>query len=108
MNGPAACAQRGPAGLLASGAWLRSAFADLHFEILDADAAGERVWVRLRMQGRHAGTFVQFEDGVAAKVLPPTGRRIDAEQIHLRVAPLAGQTPAFTTGHPLVVHTGDL
>ena len=31
-----------------------------------------------------------------------------AEQIHSRVAPLAGQTPAFTQEHPLMVHSKDL
>lgn len=31
-----------------------------------------------------------------------------AEQIHLRVAPLAGQTTEYTPEQPLVVHTKDL
>ncbi|MEU9388289.1 hypothetical protein AB0D38_48585 [Streptomyces sp. NPDC048279] len=31
---PAACALPGPAGVLASGAWMRSAFSDLRFPVL--------------------------------------------------------------------------
>ena len=34
--------------------------------------------------------------------------RQHAEQVHLRVAPLAGQTPQFTRDKPLVVHSADL
>ena len=83
VSGPPACALQGPAGLLASSAWLRSAFPELHLEIVDVDSVGARTWVRLRMQGRQSGTFVTFQDGRAARILPPTGRRIDVEQIHV-------------------------
>jgi predicted ester cyclase len=80
---PPAASLQGPAGLLATSAWLRSAFADLHFELLETDGSGPHVWLRLRMQGEQTGPFVQYEDGRPARVLPPTGRRIDSEQIHL-------------------------
>lgn len=80
---PPACSRPGPAGLLASSAWMRSAFTGLHFEILDVDAIGSHVWLRLRMQGEHTGTFVQFDQGRPARALAPTGRDIDFEQIHL-------------------------
>ena len=56
---PPAASLRGPAGLLASSAWLRSAFADLHVELLETDGSGSHVWLRLRMQGEQTGPFVQ-------------------------------------------------
>ncbi|MEU6708849.1 ester cyclase [Streptomyces wuyuanensis] len=80
---PSACSVPGPAGVLASGAWMRSAFADLRFSILAMAADDDRVWVRLRMQGRHTGPFVRFRDGALDQAVPPTGREIDFEQIHV-------------------------
>ena len=94
---PPACSLPGPAGLLASSAWMRSAFSDLHFELLEVDDAGPRVWLRLRMQGVQTGPFVQFEDGRPARVLPPTGRTIDVEQVHLLEVDDTG-----VTGHQAV------
>lgn len=84
-NSPAAAAQPGPAGVLASGAWMRAAFTDLRFPIVDTGVDEERgqVFVRLRMQGRHTGAFVLFRDGRLDKAVPPTGREIDFEQIHV-------------------------
>lgn len=80
---PPACAVPGPAGVLASSAWMRSAFTDLRFPVLGiAEGEGE-VWVRLRMQGRHTGPFVRFRDGRLDKAVPPTGKEIDFEQIHV-------------------------
>ncbi|WP_034263892.1 ester cyclase [Actinospica robiniae] len=85
VNAPGAAALPGPAGVLASGAWMRSAFADLRFPILGTGVDEEqgRVFVRLRMQGRHVGPFVLFRDGKLDKAVPPTGREIDFEQIHV-------------------------
>lgn len=80
---PPACATPGPAGVLASSAWMRFAFDDLHFEILGAARNADQLWLRLRMQGRHTGPFVRFREGVLDQALPPTGRRIDFEQIHV-------------------------
>jgi predicted ester cyclase len=82
-NSPAACGVPGPAGVLASSAWMRSAFADLRFPILETAANDHQVWVRLRMQGRHTGPFVLFRDGALDKAVPPTGRAVDFEQIHV-------------------------
>jgi predicted ester cyclase len=83
-NGPPACAIAGPAGTLASGAWLRSAYSDLRFPILGIARNDNQVWVRLRMQGRHTGPLVRFkEDGSLDQAIPPTGREVDFEQVHL-------------------------
>ncbi|WP_240634658.1 ester cyclase [Streptomyces sp. HG99] len=83
VEAPPACAVPGPAGVLASSAWLRSAFSDLQLPILDTAGNGAQVWVRLRMQGRHTGAFVRFRDGALDQAIPPTGREIDFEQIHV-------------------------
>ncbi|WP_329042741.1 ester cyclase [Streptomyces sp. NBC_00178] len=80
---PAACSIPGPAGVLASGAWMRSAFSDLRFPILEAVEGDGQVWVRLRMQGRHTGAFVRFDEGSLDQAIPPTGHEIDFEQIHV-------------------------
>jgi predicted ester cyclase len=80
---PQACALRGPAGTLASGAWMRYAFSDLRFPLLGVARNDDQVWVRLRMQGRHTGAFVRFRDGALDQAVPPTGREIDYEQIHV-------------------------
>lgn len=85
VNSPAACAIPGPAGVLASSAWMRSAFTDLRFPVLAMGVDDERgqVFVRVRMQGRHTGAFVLFRDGKLDKILPPSGRDMDYEQIHV-------------------------
>ncbi|MFB7500176.1 ester cyclase [Streptomyces sp. NPDC056161] len=80
---PPACSIPGPAGALASGAWLRSAFSGLRFAVLGVAHNDDQVWIRLRMQGRHTGPFVRFRDGKLDQAVPPTGREIDVEQIHL-------------------------
>lgn len=80
---PSACSLPGPAGVLASGAWMRSAFSDLRFPVLGIAGNDDQVWVRLRMQGRHTGPFVRFRDGVLDQAIPPTRREIDSEQIHV-------------------------
>lgn len=35
------------------------------------------------MQGRHTGAFVRFRDGALDQAVPPTGREIDFERIHV-------------------------
>ncbi|MGW0085317.1 ester cyclase [Streptomyces sp. NPDC003393] len=80
---PPACALPGPAGVLASSAWMRSAFSDLRFPVLGTARDDDQVWVRLRMRGRHTGPFVRYRDGALDQAIPPTGRDIDFEQIHV-------------------------
>lgn len=80
---PRAASLPGPAGLLASSAWMRAAFSGLHFTISDSAESGDLVWLRLRMKGDHTGAFVQYRDGALAQAVPPTGRPIDFEQIHV-------------------------
>ncbi|MFC9845805.1 ester cyclase [Streptomyces sp. NPDC060223] len=80
---PPACSLPGPAGVLASGAWMRSAFSDLRFPVLGITGNDDQVWMRLRMQGRHTGPFVRFRAGALDQAIPPTRREIDFEQIHV-------------------------
>lgn len=62
---------------------MRSAFSDLRFPILGVARNDQQIWVRLRMQGRHTGPFVRFKDEALDQAIPPTGRAIDFEQIHV-------------------------
>ncbi|MEU3187650.1 ester cyclase [Streptomyces sp. NPDC006923] len=80
---PAACRIPGPAGTLASSAWMRYAFTDLRFPLLGIAEGKDQIWVRLRMQGRHTGPFVRFREGKLDQAIPPTGREIDFEQVHV-------------------------
>lgn len=59
--------ERGPTEFAATLATLRTAFPDIHFQIEDLFAEGDRVAVRWSWQGTHAGPVRQ---------LAPTGRRI--------------------------------
>jgi predicted ester cyclase len=65
---------RGPEGANAVLRWLRGAFDDLSYEILDAFADGDRVAMRVATRGTHTGEFM----GQAA-----TGRQFDIESIHI-------------------------
>ncbi len=64
----------GPEGAIAVLRWLRGAFADLSYEVLDAFGDGNRVAVRLITRGTHTGEFMGK---------PPTGKRFEMEAIHL-------------------------
>jgi predicted ester cyclase len=80
---PPACRIAGPVGVLASSAWMRYAFTDLRLPIDEVIADDSQVWVRLHMKGRHTGAFVLFKGDDVDQIVPPTGREIDFEQIHV-------------------------
>ena len=80
---PPACATPGPAGLMATSAWLRLAFADLHFEPIATTFDGETAMSFVTMTGHQHGPFVTFRDGRAGTVFPPTGRNFEMKQFHL-------------------------
>ncbi len=63
----------GPEGLRRIALFLRSAFPDLRFTVDDAVAAGDRVAVRVTMQGTHRGPL---------QGLAPTGRPVRQTQMH--------------------------
>ena len=80
---PPACRIPGPAGLLATGAWMRAAFSDLRFVEHVCLADEHHVLSEITLSGRHTGPFTVFEDGRLAQVLPPTGRAFAVRQFHL-------------------------
>ncbi|GAA0688261.1 hypothetical protein GCM10009536_19800 [Streptomyces thermocarboxydus] len=66
-----------------AGPLCRRAYGDLRLPIDAVAEDGDRVWVRLRMRGRHTGPFVRYREGRLDQAVPPTGREIDCEQIHV-------------------------
>jgi predicted ester cyclase len=64
----------GPEGANAVLRWLRGAFEDLSYEILDVVEDGDRVAIRVTTAGTHTGEFLGK---------PATGRRFEIEAIHL-------------------------
>jgi predicted ester cyclase len=80
---PPACAERGAPGFLATSAWLRLAFSELSFEVLDTAASSDQVFSHVRMSGVHTGPFVVFPAGGRPQVFPATGRRFSVRQFHL-------------------------
>jgi predicted ester cyclase len=80
---PPDCRGRGPAAFAATARWLRSAFADLDFDIHDAVAADDLVVVHCTMSGRQVGTFLSYdEQGRVAQAFPPNGRRLAVTHTH--------------------------
>jgi steroid delta-isomerase-like uncharacterized protein len=67
---------RGPAGLKPIVAALRAAFPDLHFTVLDTLVDGQRVAVRVRMEGTQDGDLFG---------LPATHRRVSVNQINIEL-----------------------
>jgi len=53
--------------------FLHSAFADIHYELLDAIEDGDQVATRTRITATHAGDGLGF---------PATGKRFTADQMH--------------------------
>jgi predicted ester cyclase len=83
VDEPPPSARPGPAGFLATSAWLRYAFSNLRFDEVDSIAEGEWVASRVRMTGQHNGPFIVFPPGKRVEVFPPTGRTVDVFQCHL-------------------------
>ncbi|MBI4944474.1 MAG: ester cyclase [Actinobacteria bacterium] len=80
---PPACALPGLAGFLATSAWLRYAFSDLAFEVVDHVADAERAIAHVWFRGRQTGPFVVFPAGAAPVSFPPTGRAFAVRQTHV-------------------------
>ncbi|MEZ0068910.1 putative ester cyclase [Streptacidiphilus sp. MAP12-20] len=85
---PPACRGTGPEAFYATALWLRSAFADLRWEIHDEVASADLVVLHTTMAGRQVGPFVSYdEDGRVAQAMPSTGREFATTQTHwFRVA----------------------
>jgi len=83
IDEPIECRGRGPAAFYATARWLRSAYADLVWQVHDAVAEGDLVVLHATMSGRHTGPFVAYAgDGSVASALPPTGKTFAVTQTH--------------------------
>src|SRR5260370_11239489 len=80
---PPACATPGVPGFLATSAWLRLAFSDLSFEIIELTADADRTMAHVRMSGRQTGPFVVFPPGARPVVFAPTGLTFSVRQVHV-------------------------
>jgi len=80
---PPACAAPGVPGFVATSAWLRLAFGDLSFEIIELTADADRTMAHVRMSGRQTGPFVVFPPGVRPVVFAPTGLAFSVRQVHV-------------------------
>lgn len=73
----------GPDALYATARWLRTAFSELTFQILDVVHDNDLVVVHATMSGRQTGPFVAYRpDGEIAVVFPPRGRTFTVTQTH--------------------------
>ncbi|GAA4459822.1 ester cyclase [Phytohabitans houttuyneae] len=80
---PLDCRGRGPAAFAATARWLRSAFADLDFDIHDVATDGDLVVVHCTMSGRQTGTFLAYDErGEVAQAFPSRGRTMAITQTH--------------------------
>jgi len=80
---PPACSRPGVPGFLATSAWLRSAFGELRFELIELAAAGDRAIAHVWMRGKQAGPFVIFPSGGKPAAFPPTGREFAVRHAHV-------------------------
>jgi predicted ester cyclase len=73
----------GPSALYATARWLRIAFSDLTWQILDVAHDHDLVVVHATMSGRQTGPFVAYRpDGEVEVVFPPRGRTFTVTQTH--------------------------
>jgi predicted ester cyclase len=80
---PPACALPGVPGFIATSAWLRAAFSDLRFEIIEAVGDDGRTIAHVWMRGTQDGPFVVFPPGGKPVAFPPTRRDFAVRQCHI-------------------------
>lgn len=80
---PPASRVRGPDGAHSTAMWLRTAFADLRYDIHHAIGDGGLVAVNSTMSGRHVAPWVVYTaGGDIDTVFPPTNKTFAATQSH--------------------------
>ncbi|GAA1160475.1 hypothetical protein GCM10009630_68420 [Kribbella jejuensis] len=80
---PPASRAPGPAGFYATALWLRTAFAELAYEVHHVVADGNLVAVNSTISGRHVAPFVVYtSEGEVDTVFPPTGKTFASTQSH--------------------------
>lgn len=73
----------GPAGFWSTAQWLRTAFADLRYEVHHVIADGDLVAVNSTMSGDHVSPIAFYTTaGAVDAVFPPTGRSFAMAQSH--------------------------
>ena len=73
----------GPAGFYATALWLRSALADMSWDIKEVVADRDLIAVHTTAHGRQVGPFVFHEpSGDVDQVFPPTGKTCAVTQTH--------------------------
>ena len=80
---PAACARPGVPGLMATSAWLRTAFSGLRFEVIEIAAEGDRAIAHVWMRGTQTGPFTVFPAGGRPVAFAPTGREFAVRHCHV-------------------------
>lgn len=82
---PPAARGRGPEAFLATGEWLRHAFADLAWSTERSIVEGDLVVTFGAMSGRHTGDFVVWtEQGTVERAFVPTGRSFSVRHAHFQ------------------------
>jgi predicted ester cyclase len=73
----------GPEGFHSTALWLRTAFADLHYEIHHSIADGDLVAVNSTMHGRHVAPIAFYtDDATVDTVFPATNKTFAMTQSH--------------------------
>lgn len=80
---PPACARPGVPGLMATSAWLRTAFSGLRFEVIEIAAEGDRAIAHVWMRGTQTGTFTVFPPGGKPVAFAPAGRTFAVRHCHV-------------------------
>ncbi len=76
---PLACRGRGPAAFYATGLWLRSALAEMRWDIHEVAADGDIIVVHTTARSRQTGPFTIYDHaGAARRVFPPTNKTTSA------------------------------
>ena len=79
---------RGPQGFYGTALWLRSALADMSWDINEVALDADLIAVHTTARGRQVGTFTFYnEHGDVEQAFPPTGKTCSITQTHwLRIA----------------------
>lgn len=82
---PPATRARGPAAFYATAQWLREAFSELNFDIVDVVAEDDLTVTYCTMSGRHTGPMVIWTpQATIERAFAPTGKTFCVHQAHFQ------------------------